>query len=328
VARLELFDPALLEHVPEQEAFNRSIMEATGAMAGLDASSPEGLAWVRAAMEPGGLFGMKAYDFPEVREVPGPAGPVPIRILTPDTVRGVYLHLHGGGMTVGSAAAMDARNWEYAQACDVAVVSVDYRLAPEHPFPAGPDDCEAVARWLAAAAEDELGTDRLVIGGESAGAYLALLTLLRLRDDGTSSAFAGADLCYGGYDMAGTPSRQELAGRVPYATGDDANRRLYLGDRSDAEVRHPAISPLWAELHDLPPTLVTVGTSDWLLDDNLFLAARLAAAGNDVELAVWPSGPHGIESSPTELGRLARQRIYDFLNRCLDEATNPTVVSP
>ena len=68
------------------------------------------------------------------------------------------------------------------------------------------------------------------------------------------------------------------------------------------------------------PCLVTVGTADWLLDDNLFLAARLAAAGNDVDLAVWPAGPHGIESSPTALGRLARQRIYEFLTRCLDEA--------
>jgi len=321
VGRLELFDPVLLEHVPEQEAFNRSIMEATAAMDDLDASSPESLVWVREAMAPGGLFGMKAYDFPEVREVPGPEGapPVPVRVMVPDTVRGVYLHLHGGAMTVGSAAAMDARNWEYAQACEVAVVSVDYRLAPEHPFPAGPDDCVAAARWLARTGAAELGTDRLLIGGESAGAYLALLTLLRLRDEDGGSPFLGADLCYGGYDMTGTPSRRLLAGKVPYATGDDGNRRLYLGDRTDAECRDPAISPLWAELHDLPPCLVTVGTADWLLDDNLFLAARLAAAGNDVDLAVWPAGPHGIESSPTTMGRLARQRIYDFLTRCLDE---------
>jgi acetyl esterase len=323
VAALELFDPALLEHVPEQEAFNRSIMEATAAMGDLDGSSPEGLAWVREAMAPGGLFGMKAYDFPEVRRIEGPGGPVPIRVLVPDAVEGVYLHLHGGAMTVGSAAAMDARNWEYAQACHLAVVSVDYRLAPEHPFPAGPDDCVAAARWLIAHGGAELGTDRLLIGGESAGAYLALLTLLRLRDEDGGSPFLGADLCYGGYDLTGTPSRRLLAGRVPYATGGDDNRRLYVGDRTDDECRHPSISPLWADLHDLPSCLVTVGTSDWLLDDNLFLAARLAAAGNAVELAVWPSGPHGIESSPTTLGRLARQRIYDFLSNRLDEARDP-----
>ncbi len=317
--RLELFDPALLEHVPEQQAHNRSIMEATAAMGGLDAASSEGLAWVREAMAPGGLFGMKAYDFPEVREIPGPAGPIPLRFLVPDEVRGVYLHLHGGAMTVGSAAAMDPRNWDLAQACRVAVVSVDYRLAPEHPYPAGPDDCEAAARWLVDHAAEELGTDRLLIGGESAGAYLSVLTLLRLRDrEGAPPPFLGADLCYGGYDMAGTPSRRLLAGKVPYATGDDGNRRLYLGDRSDAECRDPAISPLWADLHDLPPCLVTVGTADWLLDDNLFLAARLAAAGNPVELAVYPEGPHGIEGAPTTMGRLARQRIYDFLGSCLD----------
>jgi acetyl esterase/lipase len=321
---LELFDPALLELVPEQEAFNRSIMEATAAMADLDAASPEGLAWVRAAMEPGGLFGMTSYDFPEVRAIPGPDGPVPIRILVPDTVTGVYLHLHGGAMTVGSAASMDGRNWDFARKCNVAVVSVDYRLAPEHPFPAGPDDCEAAARWLIAHAREEFGTDNLLIGGESAGAYLAVLTLLRLRDSGGGpSPFLAADLCYGGYDITGTPSRRLLAGQVPYATGGDANRRLYVGDRTDEECRDPAISPLWADLRDLPPCLITVGTADWLIDDNLFLASRLAAAGTTVELAVYPAGPHGIESAPTAMGRLARQRIYDFLVHRLDEARNP-----
>ena len=75
--RLELFDPELLEHVPEQEAYNRSIMEATAAMGEVDASTPEALAWLREAMEPGGLFGMTAYDFPEVREIPGSGGAGP-----------------------------------------------------------------------------------------------------------------------------------------------------------------------------------------------------------------------------------------------------------
>jgi len=315
---MELFDPALLDHVDEQRAHNAQLMELTATMASMDTTSPAGLRWLREAMAPGGAFGMRSMEGPETREIDGPAGAIPIRIMRPARVAGVYLHLHGGGMTLGSAAAMDGRNWGIAQACDVAVVSVDYRLAPEHPFPAGPDDAEAAALWLIEHAAAELGTDRLVIGGESAGAYLAVLTLVRLRDRlGACPPLLGADLCYGVYDLGGTPSTVLLRGKVPYATGDGPNRGHYLPGRSIEEARHPSISPLWADLGDLPPCLLTVGTADWLLDDSLFLAARLQAAGNRTELAVYPEGPHGIEGSPTTLGRLARERIYAFVRERL-----------
>ena len=140
-----------------------------------------------------------------------------------------------------------------------------------------------------------------------------MLTMLRLRDRlGATPPFRGLDLCYGVYDWGGTPSSRELVGKVPYATGEGANRLHYLPGRSVEEARDPAVSPLWAELHDLPPALLTVGTADWLRDDSIFLAGRLAAAGSEVELAVYPDGPHGIESSPTELGRIARERIYQY----------------
>jgi acetyl esterase/lipase len=311
-----LYDPALDAFVEEQRAHTASLMELTAGMGEVDTASPAGLEWLRDAMEPGGLFGMTCLDFPETRTIPGPAGPVPVRVLVPDTVDGVYLHLHGGGMTLGSARGMDTRNWGLAQACGVAVVSVDYRLAPEHPFPAGPDDCEAAALWLVEHAAAEFGTDRLLVGGESAGAYLSALTMLRLRDRlGAPPPFLGVDLCYGAFDLSGTPSTVRLRGKVPYATehGERTNRRHYLGDRSDAEVRDPAISPLYADLHDLPPMLLSVGTADWLLDDSLFFAARLEAAGNAVELAVYPEAPHGIDGAPTKMGEVCRQRIYDFL---------------
>jgi acetyl esterase/lipase len=315
---LRLFHPALLDLVEEQQAHNKAIMEATAAMHDIDPTSPEGIAWTRQAMEPGGLFGMRSVDHAEVREIRpsvGDAPAVPLRILRPASVRGVYLHFHGGAFTVGSAASMDGRNWEFAQACDLATVSVDYRLAPEHPFPAGPDDCEAAALWLIENCRAEFGTDRLFVGGESAGAYFALLTMLRVRDRlGGVPPFLGVDLCYGGYDLGGTPSNDHLVGKVPYATSRSGRvRELYLPGRTREECRDPAVSPLWAELHDLPPCLVTVGTADWLLDDSLYLAGRLAAAGNAVELAVYPEGPHGIESSPTAMGKVARERIYDFL---------------
>lgn len=315
------YDPALLAYVDEQRAHNAALMDVTEKMSGIDTRSVDGLRWLRAAMEPGGLFGMQALDFPETREIPGPAGPIAIRVMTPERVEGVYLHFHGGGMTLGSAAGMDHRNWAIATACDVAVVSVDYRLAPEHPFPAGPDDAEAAALWLVEHARDEFGTGLLLVGGESAGAYLSLLTLVRLRDRlGACPPFAGADLCYGAYDMSGTPSTVRMAGKVPYATGDGANRDHYLPGRSLEQLRDPAVSPLWADLHDLPSCLLTVGTCDWLLDDSLFLAARLRAAGTDVELAVYPEGPHGIDAAPTQMGHVARDRIHGFLRECLSRA--------
>jgi acetyl esterase/lipase len=311
---MALYDPSLLDHVEEQRTYNAKLMEMTAAMAGMDTTTVQGLRWLREAMEPGGLFGMRSLDFPEASQIPGPVGPIPIRVLRPPRVDGVYLHFHGGGMTLGSARAMDGRNWPLAEACNVAVVSVDYRLAPEDPFPAGPDDCEWAALWLLEHAAENFGTTKLLVGGESAGAYLAILTMIRLRDRlAGPPPFLGVDLCYGVYDFGGTPSAIHQVGKVPYATGDGANRNHYLPGRTKEEARHPAISPLWADLGDLPPCLVTVGTADWLLDDSLFLSARLAAADNDVELAVYPEGPHGVEGAPTTMGRIARERIYGFL---------------
>ncbi|WP_208026007.1 alpha/beta hydrolase fold domain-containing protein [Amycolatopsis acidicola] len=97
------------------------------------------------------------------------AGGVPVRGFVPGRVDGVYLHLHGGGWMLGSAAGQDEKLWRLAEQARLAVVSVDYRLAPEHPFPAGPDDCEAAARWLVANAAAEFGTERLLIGASRPG---------------------------------------------------------------------------------------------------------------------------------------------------------------
>ena len=108
-----------------------------------------------------------------------------------------------------------------------------------------------------------------------------------------------------------------MVGKVPYATGDGTNRKHYLPGRSIEQARDPAVSPLWAPLHDLPPALLTVGTADWLLDDSTFLAARLQAAGSPAELAVYPQGPHGVEGSATVLGKMARERLYAFLRDCV-----------
>jgi acetyl esterase/lipase len=150
----------------------------------------------------------------ETRAIRGPAGEIPLRILRPKgEARGVYLHFHGGGFALGSEDMMDPAHDALANAAGAVVVSVGYRLAPEHPYPAGPDDCEAAALWLAEHALRELGTERIALGGESAGAHLAAITLVRLRDRHGAAPFCAANLVYGCYDLSLTPSARNWGER-------------------------------------------------------------------------------------------------------------------
>ena len=232
--------------------------------------------------------------------------------MVPPTVNGVYLHLHGGGWTFGAPHHNDVVLEELARAAGLAIVSVDYRLAPEHPYPAGLDDCEAAALWLVEHAQAEFGSKRLAIGGESAGAHLSVVTLLRLRDKHHLQPFSRANLVFGAYDLAGTPSvdlstetlvltRQSIAWFTEQFVAEDK--------RQD-----PDVSPLRAELFGMPPALFTVGTLDPLLDDSLFMHARWVAAGNTSELAIYPGGVHGFTSYDIGLAREARARSAAFLS--------------
>jgi acetyl esterase len=246
---------------------------------------------------------------------------VPCRVFRPlGASRGTYLHFHGGAMIVGHPLDRDVANAGLCERLGVRVISVDYRLAPEHPYPAGPDDCFAVARWLL---DDEAGA--LVVGGESSGGYLSALTLLRLRDElGASRRFAGANLVYGVFDLGGTPSargsRPTDAPDMLDASAPDRVRPPYLPGRSREDARDPAISPLYADLQDMPPALFSVGFADHLLDDTLFMAARWQAFGAPTELAVYPDCGHAFDLFPTELTKRANERIDQFL----DDAFNST----
>jgi acetyl esterase/lipase len=239
---------------------------------------------------------------------------VPCRTFSPGSpARGTYLHFHGGALIMGSARLNDSSNERIAERCGVDVVSVDYRLAPEHPFPAAPDDCFAVAKHVATV------DDRpLVVGGESAGAYLAALTLIRLRDElDLRDRVRAAILTYGVYDLSGTPSNR---GVVPGAdplhprAHDRLTLRSYLPGRSLEDARDPRVSPLYADLRDLPPALFTVGSADRLVDDTLFIARRWELYGNETELAVYPDCEHSFLGLPTELARLAARRIDAYLD--------------
>lgn len=248
--------------------------------------------------------------------VPGRAGPIPVRVFTPPQVDGVYLHLHGGGWTLGSADSQDPLLWGLACAAHLAVVSVGYRLAPEHRYPAGPDDCEDAARWLTAHAAAEFGTDRLTIGGESAGAHLAVLTLLRLRDrGGLQRAFRAAHLAYGAYDASLTPSarlwgERNLVLSTPVMTWFWDQ---FLPGLDPEQWRDPGISPLYADLRDLPAARFIVGTQDPLLDDTLFMAARWRAAGNTADLEVVAEAAHGFLALPITIAERERARHAAYL---------------
>lgn len=244
--------------------------------------------------------------------MPGPGG-VELRVFHAAQPIAVYVHCHSGGWTIGSAADQDATLETIARDLSLTVVSIEYRLAPEHPYPAGLDDCEAATRWVIERAEEQFGASRVLIGGESAGANLALCTLLRVQrtDPGR---IAATNLLYGNYDLTGTPS-QGLA-ENPLITKAALNwfTDQYLPD-SRAARDDPDVSPLYADLAGLPPVLLSVGAVDSLRDDTVFLAARLLAAGVDIELQVVPGADHGFEAAPYPAAQAAVGRINDFLTR-------------
>ncbi len=306
-----VFDPASVD--PETRRFNDDL---EAQLAGVPPPTEFTVEEVRRAREEGkSAFGPivrsdRAADF----AIPGPGGPLPLRRVVPDgQPQGVYLHIHGGGWALGAADHSDLINVAMADAASVAVVSVDYRLAPEHPYPAGPDDCEAAAVWLIEHAAAEFGTDRLVIGGESAGGHLSVVTMLRMRDRHGYAGWRGANLVYGAYDLAMTPSQANWGERNLILSTPIIE---WFADHfvSAARRREPAVSPLYADLAGLPPALFTVGTEDPLLDDTLFMAARWEAAGNRAEVEVYAGGIHAFDYFPDlALGQAARRRMHDFV---------------
>jgi len=297
----------------EARQFNELVRQFSAAIPSF--ATTEGLAELRAT---GGYIGGPTSDAPVgTLEVPGPAGPLHARVHEPPGVapRAVVLDLHGGGWCIGTAAAGDGTNAAMAAAAGVVVVSVDYRLAPEHPFPAAIDDATAAGAWVLDHATERWGTDRVVLSGGSAGAHLAALTLLHLRD--THSGFdrvLGANLVFGCFDLGMTPSQEASteALAIPRHTIEIMLDHALPG-LGRAERRHPSRSPLFADVSGLPPTLLTVGTLDPLLDDSLLLWQRLEAAGNATRLDVYPECIHAFPAFPIALGRRALERTQGWV---------------
>jgi acetyl esterase len=242
---------------------------------------------------------------------------IPLRVIAPERPRGIYLHLHGGGWVLGGADMQDPMLERIADNTGQVVVAVEYRLAPEHPYPTGPDDCEAAAAWLVQHGKEEFGTDALTIGGESAGGHLTAVTVLRLRDRYGYTGFRGTNIVYGAFDLSMTPS-QRLFGNTRLVLRTIDMHQFYNAFLPTVTDRRVAdISPLYADLRNLCPALFSVGTKDPLLDDTLFMHARWVAAGNAAELAIYPGGAHGFTLFPSDLSKSATARMEAFLNRVL-----------
>jgi len=249
---------------------------------------------------------------------------VPVRLHRPVTEpTALVLHLHGGGFVFNDIDVHDASARRLANRSGMAVLSVAYRKPPEHRFPAAPDDVSTVVRWLDAGGLSLLGLPEqapLLGHGDSAGANLALVTLLRIRDRlGMVDRVLGANLVFGVYDLRGTPSQQDDGG-LPDMLSAEAIRwfhETYTPGLTDADRIAPDISPPWADLSGLPPALITVGGCDHLRDDSLFLAMRWAAAESPCELAVYPDSPHGFQALPTPMAQAAVERVHGFVGQRL-----------
>ncbi|MEN9316026.1 MAG: hypothetical protein RIS35_2419 [Pseudomonadota bacterium] len=204
-----------------------------------------------------------------------------------DPDRGMLL-LHGGGYVIGSIATHRRLAYDLSSACAARVLVIDYRLAPEHPFPAAVEDAAAAWRWLLA---QGFRPDALSIVGDSAGGGLALATLVNLRDQGLPLPACGVaispwvDLEALGESILTRAAVDPMVQRE----GLLAFARMYL---ADAPARSPLAAPLYAEMGGLPPVLIQVGSAETLLDDAVRIAERLHRAGNDGRLSVWPNMPH------------------------------------
>jgi acetyl esterase len=224
--------------------------------------------------------------------VPGAAGERPARIYRPegDGPWPTTVYLHGGGFVIGDLDTHDQLCRRLCRDAGTVVVSVDYRLAPEHPFPAGLEDALAATRWAADHLDDLGGTDRLAVGGDSAGGNLAAVVAQRMPD-----RLAAQLLLYPATDMGGEyPSREENAeGYFLDAPTMLWFLQQYVGSVTDLDEGDPRLSPLLGDLTGVATALVVTAEFDPLRDEGNEYAARLEAAGVPVDHVTYPGLIHG-----------------------------------
>ncbi len=312
-------DPKLFEddNIPDDtKALNDKLIAFAQANPSMWDYSPQA---VRQARREGkGAFPFETED-PNAENffIPAQDGDLKLRAIQPDSKspRGVFLHIHGGGWMLGACDLQDERLKELANDTNLTCISVDYRLAPETPYPAACNDCEAAALWLATKGHEKFNTGFLAIGGDSAGGHLTANALVRLRDKHNITAYKAALFIAGAFDMGGTPSTLDFHEKLVLTTTDIQNfASAFLQNNEDR--KNPDVSPLYANLEGMPPAHFSVGTKDALMDDSLFMANKWVQSQPDTELDIYPGACHVFQYFP-ELAqtRKSRKRMSDFLNR-------------
>lgn len=264
---------------------------------GLGSMTPEtDPAQIRALMDAAAIPSEVVCDSVEDRTIPGPAGEIPIRVYRPRPGPGlpVVVYFHGGGWVCGSLKTHDGVCRSLANGADAVVVSVDYRMAPEHKFPAAVDDAFAATQWVSEHAAD-LGVDagRLAVAGDSAGGNLAAVMAMLARDAG-GPPIAFQLLVYPVTDYEFTSRSMEQNAEGYFLTRGDM--QWFFGHylRSEADADDPRVSPLRAsDLSNLPPAFVITAEYDPLHDQGQAYVEALRAAGNDVEWVDYDGMFHG-----------------------------------
>ena len=311
-------DPELVEGLAGMRS-----LEWDGTFEGIPAYRARVAAWF-AAIEPGPTV----PDVSRTVETAGTGSEHPLRLAVyrptgPTAPMPAYVHVHGGGMISGDIDTEAPAMAAIAAAIESVVVSVDYRLAPEHPHPAALDDCYAGLRWTAEHA-GSLGIDpaRIALGGESAGGGLAAATALLARDRG-GPALVHQHLIYPMLDDRNiTSSSREFDGAWP-AWSRERNLvgwQALLGDLAGGPDVSPYAAPARAvDLAGLPPTYIDCGALEVFRDEDVEYALRLAQAGVSVELHVWPGAVHGWEGAAPDAAvtRRAIETRQSALRRAL-----------
>jgi acetyl esterase/lipase len=269
---------------------------------------------------------MRQVQF-EDRRIPGPKDGPDVRVLvyTPsdpgEQPLPAILHVHGGGFVSGNADMSDPNSRAYAVDMNCVVVSVDYRLAPETPFPGPVEDCYAALLWLqAASGELRIDPDRIAIAGESAGGGLVAALCLLARDRGQvkpSFQYLAEPML----DYRSVESDHPHVGHFGWTR--DHNRfgwSAMLGGVSGASVSAYASPALADDLSGLPPTYIHVGALDLFLEESLDYARRLTRAGVSVEMHVWPGAYHAFQAIDAHVSREARRVARNAIKRALHGA--------